>query len=341
MKLLVGLFAIMLMLGCLGGGEPVLPAANNTSNATNNTPPINIIVGNQTNQTTESNVTEPEPEPEPEVPTGVQYENDPGALMGIFFFDMGGPSMHGDAILVKKGDLDILFDAGPVEKATDMVDKLKSRGIDDIDVLVSTSADPRKYGGIRTVAANYEIEELWWSNDSLGDQEYAAIVGEISPKVKTVREVERGFSVVLNGINLTALNPPVSRFDDINNDAIVMRIVDRNFSALLMSNAQKGAHQKFLNEQPDMIKNRVIQAPYYGVGEGTRDFGLFLITAKPEHMIVTGSPDDSAVNGGSREPFIRLLEQYGIKWNATYVNGTVRVTTDGNDYTVLALGKGQ
>ncbi|MCI0565335.1 MAG: MBL fold metallo-hydrolase [Nitrososphaera sp.] len=340
MRMIFGLFAIMLLLGCLGGG-PSPPVENNTSNVTNKTPPIKIIVGNQTNQTTTENVTEPEPEPEPEVPKDVQYEYDPAAIMGIFFFDMSGPAMHGDSILIKKGDLDILFDAGPVEKATEMVDKLKSRGIDDIDVLVSTSADPRKYGGMRTVAENYQIEEFWWSDDSLGDQEYSAIVNEISPKVKTIRTVEKGFSMELNGINLTALNPPSTRFDDKNNDAIVMRVTDRNFSALLMSNVQKGAHQKILNEQPDMIKNKVIQAPYYGVGEGTRDIGIFLITAKPEYMIITGSSDDSAANGGSREPFIRLLDQYEIKWNATYVNGSIRVTTDGTDYTVLALGKGQ
>jgi competence protein ComEC len=341
MRMIIGLLAIMLLLGCLGGGAP--PEQNNTtiSNETNKTPPIKIIVGNQTNQTTVKNVTEPEPEPEPEIPKEVQYEYDPSALMGIFFLDMSDAADHGEAILVKKGDLDILFDAGPVEKATDIVDKLKSRGIDDIDVLVSTSADPRKYGGIRTVAEKYHIEEFWWSDDSFGDQEYSAIVNEISPKVKTIRKVEKGFTMELNGINFTALNPPSKRFEDKNNDAIVMRLVDRNFSVLLMSNVQKGAHQKLLNEQPGLIKNRVIQAPYYGVGEGTRDIGLFLISAKPEYMIITGSQDDSAANGGSREPFIRLLDQYDIRWNATYVNGSIRVTTDGNDYTVLNLGKGQ
>ncbi|HSB47701.1 MAG TPA: hypothetical protein VLD37_06840 [Candidatus Bilamarchaeum sp.] len=340
MRILIGLFAAILLLGCLGGGQP--PAeVNNTTNQTNTTPPIHIIVGNQTNQTTTHNVTEPEPEPEPVEPKELQYEYDPGAIMGIFFYNISGPDYHGDAVLVKKGDLDILFDAGPAEKAADMVDKLRSRGIDDIDVLVSTSADPRKYGGIRTVADNYKIEELWWAGSSQGDQEYAAIINDISGKVKTVRTVQRGFSAELDGINFTALNPPAIMFDDRNNDAIVMRLVDRNFSALLMSNVQKGAHQKLVSEQGSLIKNRVIMAPYYGVGEGTSDIGLFLISAKPEQMIITGSADDSAANGGSREPFIRLLDQYGIKWNATYTNGSIRVTTDGNDYTVLSLGKGQ
>jgi competence protein ComEC len=339
MRMIIGLFAAMLLLGCLGGGTP--PVENTTPNQTNTTPPIHIIIGNQTNQTTTHNVTNTEPEPTPEEPKEAQYEYDPGAIMGIFFFNISGPDYHGDAVLVKKGDLDVLFDAGPPEKAAEMVDKLKSRGIDDIDVLVSTSADPRKYGGIRTVADNYKIEELWWTGNAEGDQEYNSIMNDISGKVKTVRTVKRGFSAELDGINFTALNPPAIMFEDVNNDAIVMRIVDRNFSALLMSNVQKGAHQKLVSEQGSLIKNKVIQAPYYGTGEGTSDIGIFLINAKPEYMIITGSADDSAPNGGSREPFIRLLDQYGIKWNATYANGSIRVTTDGNDYTVLSLGKGQ
>ena len=339
MRLVFGIIALMLFFGCLGGEQPA--NQTNQTNQSNQTkpPPVTIIVGNQSNQTTTENTTDEPPAPPPTVNPEIEYEYDPAQQMGIFFFDVGTSSVHGSSILIRKGDLDILFDAGPSEMGPEVVDKLVDRGVDDIDILVSTSADPRRYGGINAVAEHFAIEEFWWSGDTFDDPDYRAAVESVSAKVKSEKVIVRGFSAELNGINFTALNPPSTKFDDINNDAIVMRVVDRNFSILLLSNAQKGAHQKLLNEQGSLIKAKVIEAPYYGTGEGTRDIALFLITAKPEWAIIEGSPDDSASNGGDRDPFFELLDQCNIQREETYDNGTVRVTTDGTDYTVLKLGK--
>ena len=339
MRLAFGIVAFILLFGCLGGETPA--NQTNQSNQSNQTkpPPVTIIIGNQSNQTTTGNTTTEPPPPPPPPPAGIDYEYDPNQIAGIFFFDVGSPTVHGSSILIKKGDLDILLDAGPAEKGPQVVNELVARGVDDIDVLVSTSADPRRYGGLAAVADHYEIEEFWWAGDTFDDPDYANIVQTITAEAESEKIVERGFSSELNGINFTALNPPSVRFDDVNNDAIVLRVVDRNFTMLLLSNAQKGAHQKLVNEQQALIKARVMEAPYYGTGEGTRDIALFLITAKPEWAILEGSPDDSAANGGDRDPFLELLEQYDIQWEETYDNGTVRVTTDGNDYTVLKLGK--
>jgi len=338
MRLVFGIIALMLFFGCLGG-EPTANQTNQTNQSNQTKPPVTIIVGNQSNQTTTENVTNEPPPPSPPVKPEIEYEYDPNQQMGVFFFDVGSASVHGSSILIRKGDLDILFDAGPSEMGPDVVDKLVERGVDDIDVLISTSADPRRYGGINAVAEKFAIEEFWWSGDTFDDQDYQAIVESVSAKVKSEKVIVRGFAAELNGINFTALNPPSTKFDDVNNDAIVMRVDDRNFSMLLMSNAQKGAHQKLLNEQSSLIKVKVIEAPYYGTGEGTRDIALFLITAKPQWAIIEGSPDDSAPNGGDRDPFFELLDQYNIQREETYDNGTVRVTTDGTDYTVLKLGK--
>lgn len=341
MRFILGVIAAMLLFGCLGGEPPA--NQTNQTNESNQTkpPPVTIIVGNQSNQTTTQNKTNETTAPPPPPEKKVDYEYDPDAIAGVFFFDVGSPTVHGSSILIRKGDLDVLFDAGPADKGSEVVDDLVARGVDDIDVLVSTSADPRRYGGLEAVAEHFGVEEFWWSGETYGDQDYAETVKKISEKAETERVVERGFSEELDGINFTVLNPPKVRFDDVNNDAIVTRIVDRNFSMLLLSNAQKGAHQKLVNEQQSLIKARVMEAPYYGTGEGTRDIGIFLITADPEWMIIEGSQDDSAPNGGDRDPFLALMEQYGIQWEETYDNGTVRVTTDGNDYTVLKLGKGQ
>ncbi|MEW6721968.1 MAG: hypothetical protein AB1324_01765 [Candidatus Micrarchaeota archaeon] len=342
MRLFFVVIAVFLLLGCTGGEQPPPQNVTNETNETPKPPPIDIIIGNQTNQTQIQNQTEePEPEPEP-IKKELDYTYEPEQIFGIFFFDVGGPGLHGDAILIKKGDMDILVDAGSAEMSERTIDYLRSRSVDDIEVLVSTNADPRHYGGIAAVAERYKIEELWWSGESFGDNAYAALMENVSGSVKTARVVERGYSADLNGMNFTVLNPQnTQRFEDVNNDAIVMRVVDRNFSLLLTSGIQTGAQGRLVNEETSLIQTDVMQAPYYGVGAGTSNIGIFLITAKPDAVIVSGSSDESAPNGGSREPFERLLKQYEIEEYKNYVNGTLRITSNGDNYTIMELGSGQ
>ncbi len=333
--LLIGIF------GCIGGGQTTPPPAENKTNESNNTG-VNIIIEEQKNQTAEKNETEEKPPEKPPETKELEYTYDPGQKFGIYFIDVGGVGMQGDAILLKKGDCDILVDAGSAEKGNRVVDFLRSHEVDDIEVLISTNADPRHYGGITAVADKYRIEEFWWNGETFSDTDYATVVSRMNGSVKTVRRIGEGFSADLNGFNLTALNPPAAdTFDDVNNDAIVMRVVDRNFTMLLTSGVQTGAQGRLVNQKTEGIKTEIMQAPYYGVGSGTSNIGVMLITAKPKIMIISGSSDESAVNGGSREPFKRLMTQYGIKWYENYVNGSIRVTGDGQTYTVSALGAGQ
>jgi competence protein ComEC len=340
MRILAGVMIFMLLFGCFGGGD-VTPEENKTNETNQTGPPITIIIGNQTNQTTGGNATEEPPPPPPPPPEGIQYEHNPDQMFGVYFIDVGGPGLQGDAILIKKGDLDVLVDAGPAEKGGIVVDFLRSKAVDDVEVLISTAADPRRYGGMDAVADAFAIEEVWWNDDSFGDANYSAVMERMGTEARDVKRVEEGFSADLNGMNFTALNPPkTGRFDDINNDAIVLRIVDRNVSLLLTSGVQSGAQGQLINNKLNEIKVDILQAPYYGVGAGTSNMGIFLIKSEPEIVIISGSSDESAVNGGSREPFKRLMTQYGIPYYENYVNGSIRVSSDGQEYTVQALGKG-
>lgn len=339
--LLAGLLLFIGFFGCLGGGQTELPPDENKTNETNKTQ-INIIIEEQKNQTAEKNETEESPPEEPPETKELEYQYDPEQKFGIYFIDVGGPLLQGDAILIKKGDCDILVDAGSAEKSNRVIDFLRSHDVDDIEVLVSTNADPRHYGGMGAVADKFKIEEFWWNGEMFTDNDYATLITRMENGTKTVRKIGDGFTADLNGISFTALNPPAGdTFDDVNNDAIVLRVVDRNFSLLLTSGIQTGAQGRLINQKTNDIKTEIMQAPYYGVGSGTSNIGVMLISAKPKIMIISGSKDESAANGGSRDPFKRLMTQYGIKWYENYVNGSVRIVGDGQVYNISVLGPGQ
>ncbi len=335
MNRIFALLVVMILLsGCLG--PETGPEENVTEEGEKN---ITVTTTTQKNQTVERKEAEEVVIEEPEA-EGIEYTLDENASIALYFIYTGNPQLHihGEALLLKKGDFDMLIDAGPAESAGEVVNFLESRGIDDLEVLISTSADPMRYGGIQDVADSFEIEEFWWSGNSFADSTYAGIVEGISESAEIV-EVTRGYARELQGIEFTVLNPKEPSFNHVDNDAIVLKVEDREFSALLTSNILIGSQSELVNNMKEEIKATVMSAPYYGVGRGTNNIGIFLLSVSPEHIVISGSSDDSAEAGGSREPFFRLMQQYGIEWTANYEVGTVRVFSDGTEYAVTTAGE--
>ncbi|MFH1785235.1 MAG: MBL fold metallo-hydrolase [Candidatus Micrarchaeota archaeon] len=341
MKKIIFIFVVAILLfGCFDGETPANQTIVNNNQTQQNNTPITIVIGGQTNQTIGANITIEPPDNNTIYTEELEYTYQPDQSFGVYFIDVGSDT-HGNAVFVKKGDLDILIDAGPEAMGNKVVDFLRSKGVDDLELIISTSADPRQYGGIPTILNNFVVEQYWWGDDSFGDPNYDAILDSMIDKTKSVKIIKAGMSVDLNGMNFTFINPQTDKFNNINNDAVVTRIIDRNFSLLLTSGIQKGAQGKLITKYGQLIKTKILQAPYYGVGEGTSDIGVFLVNANPTNIIITGSSDDSATNGGSREPFKKLLTQYNMKWNDTYTDGTIRIFSDGYEYSISALGSGQ
>jgi beta-lactamase superfamily II metal-dependent hydrolase len=331
--------ALMLLFGC--GDQRPLPANDtNGTNLTNNTKPVTIIIGNQSNQTKEQNKTETKNDTLPEIHKELEYTYEPNATIGVYFIYVGDAALHGDAILIKKGDFVMLIDAGAAEKGGKVVDFLRSKGVTGITILVSTTGDPRRYGGINDVADNFKIQRYWWGGNTFDDSAYGAIATRMANETKGVDIISDGYNISLNGMEFKALNPPSKLFDDVNNGAIVLKIEDRNFSMLLTSDIQTGAQGRLASERAKLLNSTIMEAPYYGVGTGIAQIGVMLNYIRPKTMIISGSADESAANGGSRDPLRRLMNssQYDIKWYENYRNGTIRIVSDGQTYAIDALG---
>ncbi|MBI5227545.1 MBL fold metallo-hydrolase [Candidatus Micrarchaeota archaeon] len=331
-QLLVVLLIGVFLFGCFGIGEsPKNTTQQGNLSVDNSTNQISVIIGKQKNQTVvgvggkENNLTGPENTAK------IEFENAPEKPLGIYFIDVGGAITHGNAILIKKGGFTMLVDAGPVENSGRVVDFLKGKGVNTVDVLVSTNADPRNYGGITKIADNFAIQSFWWGGNDFNDKNYAQVISRVKGIAKEVKVVEEGNGITIDGIQFQVLNPPKKRFNDINNDAVVIKVTNGQFSTLLTSGIQIGAQGKIANEQADAIRSKVMLAPYYGTGAGTNAISIFLLAVKPEAVIITGSADDSVENGASRAPFKRIMTQYNISWYETYVNGTFRIFNDGTN----------
>jgi competence protein ComEC len=333
-KIIILILALFLAFGCLGAETK--PA--NTSRGEQK--PITININNQTNQPTITNETAPtEPIDPVENPINnsvdPRYVEEPSVPFAIYFIDASDSTTHANAVLVKKGDFDLLIDAASEGRSGKVIDFLRSKNVDDIEVLVSTNADPRNYGGISRVLDTYEIENFWVGEES-SNNDYSRIVDKAENEARKSYRVYRGFEKEYNGIKFEVLNPDKDRpFGDVNNEGVIIKVTNGNFSALLLGSAQTGVQGRLLNEEEGKVVDiPVIQAPYYGVGAGTSNIGIYLNKAKPKDVIISGSGTENAVMGGSRDPFRRLLNQYHIQYYETYRNGSIKVISNGLDYAV-------
>jgi competence protein ComEC len=335
------IFCAIFAFGCITLGQDEQVAGTNQSNTTTNQtndsanmsandsqPPV------QKNTTTVLPVINKSVNETPSQPQfGMKYNITSNQYLDIYFIDVGQlvpETKQGEAILLKRGDLEILVNGGPNGSSDRLLSFLKSKNVDDIDLLISTSSDPKNSEVFSNISKEFTIEEFWYSGQDNGNVQYGERVQKIKDKGVYYGVVGSGYNITANDIRLTVLNPQDKSFGNPHDDSLVIRIdFGRNFSMLLTSSIHEKAQQELLKKNKKMLNCSIMQAPYYGLLSATENISAFLDVAVPQTVIITGTVDDSKKEGGSRLKFKEQLVERGIAYFETYNGGTVIVRTDG------------
>ncbi len=279
------------------------------------------------------------------------YKFEPNKTIFVFFINTSyikdwsenaTNERHGESILIKKGDADILIDSGPEQASTELVNFLKQKGVDDIELLVSTHPRPENYGGMDAILDNFEVEQFMWNGDSGSDPIYEALVNRAKGETRRTIEASYLAQESINGINFLALNPRngSERFFTIDNDGIVFRITDRNFCLMTTGDIAYGAQARIADGADFDPGCAVLQVPNYGLGAGTSQIDILLLKVAPKAAIITGSYFDPDRERYSIEEKLTLK---GIPYYETFMSNksrnitrVIRITSDGYNYTIAA-----
>ncbi|MFA6531103.1 MAG: MBL fold metallo-hydrolase [Candidatus Micrarchaeia archaeon] len=339
-KLLVLAVVLFLFFGCINfdflGGQKDGSTVTVTNGSQTGT---SLVITSKTNYSTLNNDTNSNGKLNGSV--GFRYVQTPDAMAVVYFIPVADESNQGDAIFIKKGDVDILIDAGPDTDGGKVIDFLKSKKVDDIEILVSTHPDPEHYGGIRAVAEKYGIEQFWWVGNSFGNTNYDKLISDLKARGVDVKIVSRDSTTSINGMNLRILNPPSTAVsaegdaDAMDNNAVAIKLLDRNFCLMFTSDILYEA-QTQIGLLPD-IQCNILQMPYHGLGIGTSNIAMMLIKVQPKDAIVSGGVTDFHSQGGQQNSRISMFELLRIKDINSYVNyekGAVKVVSDGKTYAI-------
>lgn len=239
---------------------------------------------------------------------------------------------NGKKMLIDGGGThDNLFDIGKYVVAP----YLWHERINAIDIVVLTHPHPDHLNGLIFILSHFKVKEVWSNGEPAEIDTYKKLLEVIKENKIVHRIVSHEFGdIEINNVTINILNPlkPVTienntprKFDETNNDAIVLRFTFGNITILLPSDISEITESRLVKSCMN-IKSQLIMVPHHG--GFTSSTIPFLNAVKPEIALVSCGRDNVY-----KDPHPDVLERYmsiGTKILRTDKNGAISVTTDGS-----------
>ncbi len=237
---------------------------------------------------------------------------------------------QGDSICVETpGGKTVLIDAGDTFAGSKVVNFLKSRKVENIQLMVLTHQHQDHYGGMPAVINAYTVNNFWDNNFYKSTtQSLASLKTLISDRKIAAENIIAGKSVDIGSAHFTVLAPSVADTTNANNNSIIIRITYGARSFLLMGDAEIEERKTVSN----WMTCDVLKVSHHGSANGTDK--QFINTIKPVAAVISyganniyGHPDSSVLSD--------LIPAYVAK---TAIDGSVTYITDGKTLSVYKHG---
>lgn len=230
---------------------------------------------------------------------------------------------QGDSILIKVGDCDILIDAGTASYGSTVSSYLKSKGVDDIELMVNTHPDSDHCGGLTQVLKDYAVEEVWISkNTDKSTAAYTNFTSAIKSEGLTAKKPDKGTVYTYEYLTLTVLYSEIG--SDANNSSIVIMLEYGSFRFLFMGDAGEEVENKLVSSGADLNCD-VLKVGHHG--SKTSSTANFLAKASAEYGVICvgnnsyGHPTSQATG---------RLTAAGVSYYTTQKHGNVVFSTNGS-----------
>jgi len=251
----------------------------------------------------------------------------PDDKLRVSFLDVG----QGDAILIQKGNQQVLVDGGPSPQALtlELGDRMPfwDRTIE-LVVLSHPHAD--HLTGLVEVLHRYRVEQVLYADsddDSPLYEEWLGLIEERGVKrtiAQAGQEIDLGDGVIIKVLNPTV--PPLTGTgSDINNNSLVLRLSYDKFSFLLAADIEQEAEFELIGQRADLTST-VLKVGHSGSNTSTTP--QFLAAANPQVAVI--SVGENPFGHPSGEVVERLEQKLGSEnIFRTDEQGTIEFITDG------------
>ncbi len=250
------------------------------------------------------------------------------SYLTMSFCDVG----QGDAILLAKGNTQVLVDGGPGTDVLSCLGKEMSPWDRTIELMVLTHPHADHLMGLITVLDRYQVERVLFYPVDYDSEVYQSFLKAVGDEGAVVLKGVAGAEIEFSGVHLRVLWPGDTETlggaeaqRNINNASVVLLLSYGEFGALLLGDAEREAQIRFVSATPEV---EVLKVAHQGSRDGI--YESLLEKASPELAII--SVGDKNSYGHPHQEALDLLARYRISVLRTDLSGTIRVVSNGQDF---------
>ena len=239
------------------------------------------------------------------------------------------------SLLLTCGDDAILVDAGEYASGGRVLAALSRAGVNSLTAAIVTHPHSDHYGGMRTILEKMPAAAFYTSavpEEQLPTtQSYGRLLDTLAEQDIPSAYLFAGDTLPLGDATITVLSPARgTEWDNLNNYSLVLRVTYGNTAFLLMGDAETDVEEALIAAKTE-LSAAVLVVGHHGSATSSRTD--FLKAVAPRYAILSVGEDNS-YNLPNTGVLTRLKEQ-GAALYRTDVQGTVTVTTDGEQITVI------
>lgn len=239
----------------------------------------------------------------------------------VHFLDVG----QADSILLQCGGSSMLIDAGNNGDAMLVTGYLKKQGITRLDYLIGTHPHEDHIGSLDAVIKSFDIGQIYMPKVTTTTKTFKDVILAIKDKGLTVNTPVPGSGFKLGNAECTIFAPLGSKYDDLNNYSIVIKVVFGKTSFLFTGDAQAVSEDEMISQGYD-IKADVLKVGHHGSYSSTSD--EFLDKVRPGYAVISCAKVNDY--GHPHKETMDKLQNRGIIIYRTDESGTIICTSDGD-----------
>ena len=248
--------------------------------------------------------------------------------MSVHVLDVG----KADCIFINCEGKNILIDAGETSIYKFVNEYLRKMNVKTIDQLILTHQHSDHVGSMSYIVDEFNIKSFMMpqlKDDMIPTfKSYERLLTSLDKKGMKVELPEPGKSYDIGQMKINIL-APLSQYDDMNNNSVVIKITYKNKSFLFTGDAGKESEKDMISAGFD-VKADVLKVGHHGSKTATSQ--AFLNKVQPLYAVISVGEDRNKL---PKKETLERLKKNNIKIYRTDLDGTVIFATDGDDMKIF------